>query len=96
MISRKEEINCQFGQSVPLYLSEIATVPVGFILYKDLPKDYETNLTEITNFTQHDYSSVAPIEMKVNALEVNSWIPGDFRSKKEIATLIEKTKHENQ
>ncbi len=82
----------QLGREEPLILSEIATVPVGFILYKDLPKDFETTLTEITNFTECDYSCVAPIKMAVNAFEVNSWIPGDFRSKEEIISTIEKNR----
>ena len=76
----------------PLMLSEIATVPVGFILYKDLPNDFETNLTEITSFLDCDYNSIRNIQMPIAALEVNSWIPGDFRSKQEIADTIAQSK----
>lgn len=82
----------RLGQPLPLMLSEIATIPVGFILYKDLPNDFETNLTEITSFLDCDYSSIRNIQMPITALEVNSWIPGDFRSKKEIAETIEQSK----
>ena len=82
----------QSGQSSPLMLSEIATIPVGYILYKNLPNDFETNLTEITNFLDCDYNSTGNIKLTVNAYEINSWIPGDFRSKKEIAETIEQSK----
>ena len=80
------------GQPSPLVLSEIATVPVGFILYKDLPTDFNTNLTEITNFLDCNYDDKANITMAVSAFEVNSWIPGDFRSKQEIADTIERSR----
>lgn len=82
----------RLGQPSPLMLSEIATVPVGFILYKDLPNDFETNLTEITSFLDCYYNSIRNIQMPITALEVNSWIPGDFRSKQEIAEEIAQSK----
>jgi len=73
-------------------LSEIATIPVGFILYEDMPENYKPNLTEITYFLDYEYSSVAPITMTLNAYEVNSWLPEDFRTKQEILATIEKNK----
>ena len=82
----------QIGQGSAIVLSEIATVPVGFILYKDLPSDYKSPLTEITNFLKCDYSCEAPITMTLNIYEINSWIPGDFRSKQEIKDTVEKSK----
>lgn len=82
----------QIDQGSAIVLSEIAAVPVGFILYKDLPWDYKSPLTEITSFLKFDYNCEAPITMTLNIYEVNSWIPGDFRSKQEIKDTIEKSK----
>lgn len=81
------------GNPEPIVLSEIASIPVGFILYEDLPADYKSPLTEITNFLDYDYSCEASITMTLNAFEINSWIPGDFRTKEEIITTIEESKN---
>ena len=86
----------QKGNPTPIVLSEISTVPVGFILFEDLPKDYQTTLTEITNFADCSYSDSGSIILALNAFEINSVFPGDFRSKDEIKSTIENSKSNHQ
>jgi len=86
----------QIGSPTPIVLSEISTVPVGFVLYEDLPIDYQTILTEITNFADCSYSDSASITLALNAFEINSVFPGDYRSKEEIKTTIENSKRSFQ
>ena len=69
-------------------LSEIATIPVGFILYLDLPKGYQAPGTEITDFAKYDYDCKTNILISINAYETHSWIPADFRSKQELKDTI--------
>ncbi len=61
-------------------------------MYEDMPANYKTNLTEITYFLDYEYLCMAPITMTLNAYEVNSWLPEDFRTKQEILETIEKNK----
>ena len=77
------------GESDPVMVSEIAAVPVGFMLYVDLPTNYKPIGTEITNFIQCDYDSTATITLALNVFENNTWLPTDFRSKEEIIATIE-------
>lgn len=78
------------GEAEPVMVSEIAAVPVGFILYLDMPSGYKPFGTEITNFVQCKYDDTATINMAVNVYESNTWLPTDFRSKEEIKATIEK------
>lgn len=76
----------------PVMISEISTVPAGFILYKDMPLGYQPPGTEISNFVQCDYDDTATITLELNVYENNTWLPTDFRSKEEIKDIIEKNK----
>lgn len=80
------------GLQTPIVLSEIATVPVGFIIYENMPKDFDPLLTEITDYTNCNYSDSAELTLALNVFEINSIFPNDFRSKEEIRTNIEKSK----
>ena len=73
-------------------VSEISTVPAGFILYRDLPLGHQPPGTEITNFAQCDYNDTATITMELNVYENNTWLPADFRTKEDIKTTIEKNR----
>lgn len=72
------------GDPTPIIMSEISTFPVGYILYENLPNDYQTSLTEITNFADASFTDSASITLAINAFEISSIFPGDFRSKEEI------------
>ena len=80
------------GESEPVMVSEIAAIPVGFVLYVDLPADYTPQGTEITNFVHCGYDDIATITLALNIFENNTWLPTDFRSKEEIKATIEKSR----
>lgn len=80
------------GEVEPIMVSEISAVPVGFLLYLDIPDGHTPLGTEITNFSQCRYDDVATINLALNVYENNTWLPTDFRSKEEIKATIEKNK----
>lgn len=80
------------GEPETVMASEIAAVPVGFILYYDLPSGYQPLGTEITNFAQCSYNDIVTITLTLNVYENNTWLPTDFRSKEEIKATIEESK----
>ena len=82
----------ELGQSKPIMVSEISSIPVGFLLYIDLPETYSPKATEITPFVKCDYEQETTVVLPLNIYENNSWIPADFRSKEEIIATIEKSK----
>ena len=54
------------GEPEAVMVSEIAAVPVGFILYHDLPSGYQPLGTEITNFVQCSFNDTATITLALN------------------------------
>ena len=80
------------GESEPVTVSEIVAVPIGFILYLDIPSGYTPIGTEISSFAQCDYDDVATINLALNVYESNTWLPTDFRSKEEIKATIDMSK----
>lgn len=80
------------GETGPVMVSEIASVPAGFIFYKDLPSGYQPPGTEITNFVQCEYDDIATVTLALNIYENNTWFPTDFRNKEEIKATIDMNK----
>lgn len=78
------------GSNQPIVLSEIASVPVGFVLYSDLPHERIPPLTEINSFLECEYEDTADISLLLPICENNSIFPGDFRTKSEILNDIAK------
>lgn len=73
-------------------VSEIATYPVGLILYFDPPEDLEMPCTDITCFSDFNFGEDCLIEMQIPVYECNIMFPGDFRTKAEIDQCIEENR----
>jgi hypothetical protein len=71
--------------------SEIAHPPFGFILTLDgMPPT--ANCLDITPFAGCNYMEFRSLHLKVPILEINSYFPGDFRSKKQIELDVQKNR----
>lgn len=82
-------------------VSEIATYPLGFILYLDPPKDLVMPCTDITHFCDFNIDAECSFEMRIPVYECNIIFPCDFRSKEEINQCVEESRkwekdHENE
>lgn len=73
-------------------VSEIATYPLGFILYFDPSKELKMPCVDITYFCDFDYDEERTIEMTIPVHECNIMFPCDFRSKAEINQCTEESK----
>lgn len=67
-----------------LQLSEITSAPLGFVLYFDPPSSFAFSGFDITSFADFKYNELCNIQMPLDFLEVNNWLPNDYRSKNEI------------
>lgn len=85
-------VMCLSGFDNPEFVevSEIATYPLGFMLYFDPNERLKMPCTDITTFSDFDYNEELNFEMTVPVHECNIIFPGDFRSKAEINSLPKK------
>lgn len=79
------------GEREPVLLSEISSIPIGMILYIDLPEGIYAPATDISSFVSCKYSDKRNVTMALNIYENNTWIPEDFRSKEEIIATIKES-----
>ena len=86
-------VRCIMSSQGPVIetISEIATYPLGFILYSDPPENLRMPYTEITSFADFAYDEEYSLEMIVPVYECNIMFPGDFRSKAEIEQCTEES-----
>ena len=70
-------------------LSEIATYPVGFILYFDPDDMVEMPCPDISGFCDCRYDEECRVQIALPVYECNIMFPGDFRSKVEIERCID-------
>lgn len=73
-------------------ISEITAFPLGFLLYFDPIDEWEYRGIDITSFGTAKYDDHYDLEVPLVVFEVNSWITGDFRTKREIEMCIEENK----
>lgn len=73
--------------------SEVASWPIGFTLYIDLPDGYQPAGCNITNMVDFGYDDQAKMSFYLPRLEGNTPISGDFRTKSEIIAAIESDKN---
>ena len=71
-------------------ISEITAMPLGFALYIDMPEEYKPQGCEITSFSSFRYEDTAKCEMPLPVLESNIMFSGDYRTKEEIKTTVER------
>ena len=67
--------------------SEISFPPFGYVLTKD-SKPPDKRHQEITFFGKHSYNDWKHIPLKLPLLPVASWVPGDYRTKDELANDV--------
>lgn len=79
------------GEREPVLISEISSIPIGMILYIDLPEGINPPATDVSSFVGCKYSDKRTVTMTLNIYENNTWIPEDFRSKEEIIAMIRKS-----
>lgn len=73
--------------------SEVASWPIGFTLYIDLPEGYSPKGCNITNMVDYNYDDQAMVSFYLPRLEGNTMISADFRTKSEIVSTIESNKN---
>ncbi len=72
-----------------IFLSEISSYPMGFVLYIDAPKNYIPDGICINDLATANYDEKKKVQfINVPFLEVNTQYPADFRTKKEIMECI--------
>ena len=71
-------------------LSEITSYPLGFSLYLDPVQGNHYMGFDITGFTDFKYEECGDTQFPLYLVEMNSWLPADYRSKEEIKMCIEK------
>ena len=70
-----------------LLFSEITAAPFGFLLYLDPPADYAFPGFDITPLADSKNDDLCNIKMPLTFLEVNNWLPHDYRTKDEIRSV---------
>ena len=84
-----------------LYSSEIAFPPLGYVLSFGL-EPIDNQLADISFFAKYRYDDWTSIHLKLPVNPVNTWYPGDYRSKEQVQrdfeenTQIEKESQEKQ
>lgn len=78
------------GRSI--LLSEIASIPFGFVLTIDSPPP-DRKLCEITHFTRYGYGHLADVGLQLPPLPVHLAFPGDYRT---IPEIVSETEHNRQ
>lgn len=74
-----------------ILISEICKLPIGLTLYIDKPKGYNPQGCNINNFSKCKYDEKIDIGfLNLPFLPVNSYFPGDYRSKEEFELLKKK------
>lgn len=75
-----------------LFVSEITTFPLCFILYFDPTNNQKKYGTDITSFCKFGYDDECNIQIPLALKEVNTSIHCDFRTKDEVESTIKKSK----
>lgn len=72
-------------------MSEIITMPLGLALYIDMPEEFTPEGFEITGFSKYQYGDITSCELTLPILESNIAFSGDYRTKEEILSAVEKS-----
>ena len=75
-------------------ISEITAAPFGFLLYFNPSATRDWTGVDITALSDVGYDEKCNIEFPVRILEMNTYFPGDYRSKEEIEKAITKSAQE--
>ena len=83
---------CIGGEPNPVILSEITAFPLGFILYLNPSEVHHKAGIDITSFSDFGYDDICDVHSPILIHTVNSWVPGDYRSREEIIATFEKNR----
>jgi hypothetical protein len=75
--------------------AEIAFPPFGFVLTGD-QKPIHPMLLDITFMGQYTYRLRQTLFLKLPVLPINTWLPGDYRTKEEIKKTVQENKYEGR
>ncbi len=79
-------------EKTQLAQTEISSYPLGAVLYLDKPENKDVPGICIDNFRKYNYNDVCSVEFhEMPYFEINSYFPGDYRSKNEIILCREET-----
>ena len=73
-------------------VSEITAYPLGFIMYFKPSNDLEYEGVDITSFCDYSYDDCGTFQMPLIVLEVNNFLPLDYRTKEEIMQCVEENR----
>ena len=83
---------CVSGETNLIHLSEITAFPLGFILYLNPSEVHQKAGIDITSFSDFGYDDICDVHSPILIHTVNSWVPGDYRSREEIIATFEKNR----
>lgn len=66
--------------------SETAFPPFGYILSVD-GNSPDERLVDITHFSRYAYNDWVDVQLRLPVFNLYTWVPGDFRSKKEVLSI---------
>lgn len=73
-----------------VFVSEVASYPIGIALYLDKPKNYIPFGFNVDEFVNYDYNTKEAIQFtKIPYIDINSKFPADYRPKDEILKRVE-------
>lgn len=79
-----------------LLFSEITAAPFGFVLYLNPRATFESPGFDITSLADCKYDEIRDIKMPLTFLEVNNWLPHDYRTREEITMAKEEWEESNE
>lgn len=69
-----------------VFVSEIAAVPLGFVLYLEPQENYPYSGIDITNYAELGYDEICELKIPFIVHEVNTVFPEDYRTKEKIVS----------
>ena len=83
-IGNATRIDFESGQIIKL--CEMSFPPFGYVMTIDSPPP-DNRLFEITHFSKYGYHELVDMKLKLPVLPTHTFLPGDYRSKKEIVEV---------
>ena len=77
----------ELGRSGPRLYSEASFPPWGYLFCFDSPPT-DRRLIDISFFSRYRYNDWKDITLNIPVLPVETWIPGDYRSREEVARQV--------
>lgn len=85
----------ELGRSGPRLYSEVSFPPWGYLFCIDSPPT-DKRLIDISFFSGYGYNDWKEITLNIPVLPVETWIPGDYRSREEVANQVSSSIEEEE